>query len=247
MFLKSFGLLAPVAFGGLYVSGALGGGYSRDVARPPAEVRAALADLYITKQPGEPGTDPSRSGGLLPQFRMEQGPDEVRWVVMSGDKVATTMTATLTPLDNGAGTRVTASVSRGDAPDDFVSPAFRSKGVTLGLFGMALEAELDELTAPPRASAETCDAILARFAARNMANADLQRGDNLKDAVGDTAGAVMSIAQTDMEMKRAGCPTLSSNEGFAEVSSSMGPGDGAPGDQVTFEPGKPMVDLGKKN
>lgn len=48
-----------------YVSGGLGGGaYSREVGRPPAEVMDALADLDITAQPGSPGTDPSRSGGV---------------------------------------------------------------------------------------------------------------------------------------------------------------------------------------
>ena len=244
MFLKSFGIMAPILGGGLYLSGALSGGYSRDVGRPPAEVRMALVDLDITEQPGSPGTDASRAGGVMPQFVMEQGPNEVRWKVMSGNQVATTMIAELTPLDGGKRTRVTAHVDRGDAPDDLVSPAFRSEGLTLGLLGMAIEAELDELTAPARASAETCQAILDRFAARNLASIDLQERDGLKDSIGDTAIGVMKIAQADDEMKRAGCPTLGENRGFAEVTNKMGPATGAGG--VSFEAGKPMVDLGKK-
>lgn len=244
MFLKSFGILAPVLGGGLYMSGALSSGYSRDVGRTPAEVRTALADLDIAEQPGSPGTDASRAGGVMPQFRMEQGAADIRWKVMSGSQVATTMIATLTPLDGGKRTRVTAQVERGDAPDDFVSPAFRSKGITLGLFGMALEAELDELTAPMPASAETCQAILERFAMRNMASSDFQQRDGLKDSIGDTAIGVMRIAQTDDEMKRAGCPTLGENQGFTEVTNEMGSATGAGG--VSFEAGKPMMDLSKK-
>jgi len=246
MFLKSFGVLAPVLFGGLYVSGALSGGYSRDVARSPAQVRAALADLEVTQQPGSPGTDASLSGGFLPQFRMEQGPDEIRWVVMSGDQVATVMTAKLMPLDGGTRTRVSASVRRGEAPDDFVSPAFRSTGVTLGLFGMALESELDELTAPQAASADTCEAILVRFGARNLANSDLQEPGDLKAAIGDTASAVMSISQTEAELRRAGCDTNAAGGEFRPVSNKMGAA-GLTASGHTFEPGKPMMDPTPKN
>lgn len=132
MFLKSFGFLAPVALGGLYMMGGFGGGYERKVERPPAEVMAAVSDLSITDQPGSPGTDPSRSGGVLPTFVLERGADSMTWKVMSGTQVATTMTAHFEPLDGGTRMRVTTSVKRGDAPDDFVSPAFQSNGVTAG-------------------------------------------------------------------------------------------------------------------
>lgn len=48
--------------------------------RPPAEVMAALADLDITAQPGSPGTDPSRSGGVEPVFLLDRQPDRMIWI-----------------------------------------------------------------------------------------------------------------------------------------------------------------------
>jgi hypothetical protein len=50
---------------------------------------------------------------------------------MSRDKVVTTMIANFKSIDNGRQTQVTAPVERGNAPDDFVAPAFRSYGITL--------------------------------------------------------------------------------------------------------------------
>ena len=153
MSIKAMILMMPLALGGLWASGALGGStYSRDVDRSPAQVMAALSDLDVRGQPGAPGTDAAASGGVAPLFRTERGPNQISFVVMSGNRVATRMTAMLEPLDGGARTRVTAAVERGDAPDDFVSPAFRSEGITLGLFTMAIEGELNELTGPPRRS-----------------------------------------------------------------------------------------------
>lgn len=53
--------------------------------------------------------------------------------VMNGDKVATGMTAQFVPVNGGKAARISTSVDRGHAPDDFVSPAFRSRGLTLAL------------------------------------------------------------------------------------------------------------------
>jgi len=46
--LNIFDLLAPAVLGG--------GAYSREVDRTPAQVMAALGDLDIREQPGEPGS-----------------------------------------------------------------------------------------------------------------------------------------------------------------------------------------------
>lgn len=78
----------------------------------------------------------------------------------------------------------------------------------------AIEAELDELTAPKCASAEIYHAILEQFAARNMASSLSQQRDELKDSIGDTAIGGIRVAQTDDKMKRKGCPTLGENKGF---------------------------------
>src|SRR5687768_3048564 len=119
--MKALGFLVPLFAGAYVVTGSFGVDYSRRVDRPVAEVMAALDDLDISRQPGSPGTDPARSGGVKPLFRLERGPNSMTWTVMSGDQVATRMTATFEPIDGGKATRVSVDVARGDAPDDFVS------------------------------------------------------------------------------------------------------------------------------
>ena len=136
---------------------------------------AALEDLDITAQPGNPGTDPNASGGVKPEIRLEKAADHMTWWVMSGNQVAVTMTTSFEPLDGGKQTRVTTSVARGDAPDERVSPAFRSPGATSAFFAMAVDGELNKLTAPRAASAETCNALMERFRDENLANTELQR------------------------------------------------------------------------
>jgi hypothetical protein len=243
MSLKSLGLLAPLALGGAWLSGALGGSaYSRVVDRSPAQVMEAIADLDVRKQPGSPGTDPSRSGGVPPLFRTERGPDEISFVVLSGDKVATRMTAHLEPLEGGKRTRVTASVARGDAPDDFVSPAFRSTGLTLALFSMALEGELNELVGPPRRSAAQCRELTEKLL---TANAPSMAGDpqSLSQGVGNVAQMAIALHAAEAELRRQGCDTSGGADGtFSHVSNQMGR---PPIGGVTFEPGKPMVDVSR--
>ena len=109
---KFFLGLGAVVSAGAYFGGGLGGGdYARIVGAPPAEVRAALMDLDIREAPGEPGTDPSRSGGIAPAFELtEQGNDMV-WTVKSGADVAVRLIAHLEPIEGGAKTRVTTASS----------------------------------------------------------------------------------------------------------------------------------------
>jgi hypothetical protein len=250
--LKSVLALAAIVGAGGYFTGAFGGGgYTRTVDRPQAEVMAALESLDVTAQPGAPGSTADAAGGVQPLFRLEKAADRMTWYVMSGDKVATAMTATFAPADGGKATRVVASVQRGDAPDDFVSPAFRSSGLTMRLFGMALEGELNELTAPPPADPARCDEIRNDMMLGNMAAVG-GRPDNLQQAVGGTAKAVMRIAATAQQLRAAGCDTDSNQREFKGVSNAMGSGDMSGdarpvhSDEVSFEPGKPMVDVSRK-
>lgn len=240
---------AVLLMGGLYAGGMLGGGgYSRDVGRSQPEVMRALEDLDITAQPGAPGTDPTRSGGVKPMFRLERAPTSMTWTVMSGNQVATRMIAEFKPID-ATHTRVTARVERGDAPDDFVSPAFRSKGLTLGLFSMALEGELNALTSPPtdlagceKLGTDMQDRMMGMALSRHAAGAD--RPQNLSSAVSDTARMVMTLHAVEGERRRLGCPDPGAGD-FKAPTNMMGSDPGstgrAPGG-VTFEPGKPMID-----
>src|SRR5687767_399809 len=96
------GIAAPAA----YLMGGFGGGIDRVVSASPAEVRAALMDLDIRNAPGEPGTDPTRSGNVEPFFQLTQEGNDMVWTVMSGKDVAIRMIAHLEPVDGGTKTRV---------------------------------------------------------------------------------------------------------------------------------------------
>lgn len=248
--------------GGAAVLGGLGwlmvpAGYSRTVDRPPAEVAAAIADLDIREAPGSPGTDPMASGGTLPTFTVESAPDHISYVVMAHGQVAVRMTAWLKPLDGGRRTKVTTSVERGPAPDDYVSPAFRSTGITLGLFSTLLEDQLDDLVFKVGPWGPHCEAVMARFEARNMANTDQHSPSGLTAAFAGTAKAAMSISMLDKELKAAGCPPNANadaprdKDGFTTVRSELSDAPSAPmvrdgGDASTpTDATKPTMDLRK--
>ena len=261
--IKSMMLCGPLVLGALYMGGAFGSGeYTRDVGRPPAEVLASLEDLDIRDQPGAPGTDASRAGGVQPLFRMSRTATSIRWSVMSGNRVATTMVAELEPLDGGKRTRVVARVERGDAPDDVVPPAFRSERLTLGLFSMALEGELGELTRPAVADQAACDELESRFAAGGIAAAGRRRADGAErtrsEGFGEGARAILKVTAYAAERQRLGCRE-GGLDGSAPISSRMvdvrddagsdsDPVAGSRHDQrvqnpaVNFTPGQPMID-----
>lgn len=242
---------------GAWVTGVLGGGYSRTVDRPPSAVAAALTDLDIREQPGSPGTDASASGGMLPTFTVQSTPDSVTWLVMAGDKVATRMIAHLTPVDGGQRTKVVAEVVRGNAPDDHVSPAFRSTGVTMGLFALALEDELDELVFKIAAWGPHCDAVMEKFHLSNVGNFAAREPQSLGQAFAQTSKTAMSLAAMDKELKIAGCPQNSNgvengDRGWATARDELSESGGPPQSNApriaepTFEPGKPMIDVNRR-
>jgi hypothetical protein len=204
--------IVPIVAGAYYFTS--GPSYSRIVDRTPQQVAVGLADLDITDQPGAPGS--TAVGNILPVFKRETTADGIAWKVMSGNNVAVTMTAHLTPIDGGKRTQVTASVERGNAPDDFVSPAFRSTGLTMGLFAMALEDELNDLTRAMAGDPRACKELQARFEMSNMEAAGPNEERSLTSAMGDVAKISMKLQAYDAEARRLGCR----NVGFQKPGSS---------------------------
>ena len=244
MFGRAFIILSAVAVPAAYSLGMFGGGgIDRVVGASPDQIRAALTDLDIRKAPGAPATDPSRSGGVEPVFHLTQEGDDMVWTVMSGKDIAVRMIAHLEPVDGGAKTRVTAHVERGNAPDDFVAPAFRSKGITLGLFSIVLEDELDDLVRPATGiTEEECGQLAEKLLEANAPPPEQQTG---------FAGGVrtmMTLSAVEQELKSKGCDT-GFKGGFKEMKSELKDADSVSGStpmpEVTFEAGKPMVDLSK--
>lgn len=242
MSLKLFIFMAPVALGGYYFASGSSSSFTRDVDRSPAQVAAAISDLDIRSQPGSPGTDPTRSGGVRPVFRTERTADGVSFVVWSGDKVATRMIAHLEPLDGGRRTRIRGEVVRGDAPDEQVSPAFRSNSTTLALFTVALNQEVDQLLSPPRRGAADCRAMEQRLLEENEANSPTNSG----------LEGIRNLNRMSEELRRQGCNPGGFNRGnqaFQAPSNRMGNAPvaamgPAPTDGTSFRPGQPMVDVG---
>lgn len=248
MFLKAFIGMSAIVGGALYFMS--DSGYARTVDASPDKVRSGLYALDIRNAPGAPATDPSQSGGLPSSFAVTQEGNDMVWTVTNGSEVAVRMIAHLEPIDGGQRTKVTARIERGNAPDDHVAPLFRSTGTTMGLFSMVLEDTLDKVVFPVGEWTSACDAIMARFEERNAANIDQHSPRGMSQAFAGGAKAAMSIAAMDKELKAAGCPQPSSQEGWDPALGMMEPkvrddGPAAPvvregNAEPTF--GQPMID-----
>jgi hypothetical protein len=230
---------------GLYLHSAFGPSYTRNVGKPPAEVREALRDLDIRNAPGEPASDPSRSGGIEPVFQLSETGNDMVWTITSGNQVAVKLIAHLEPTDGGQHTKVTAEVERGDAPDDHVAPAFRSTSLTRSLFGLVLDQELDQMNVTQARDSESCQKIMDDFQASGPQWGEDQRG------FGGVAKTALRLNALEGKLKAAGCPTGFQGK-FEPVSNEMGEGGSPPPtaaedhrDGVSFEPGKPMIDPSK--
>lgn len=245
MFGKAFIIMCGMVIPAAYFMGTFGGGgFDRVVAATPAEVRSALMDLDIRNAPGEPATDPSLSGGVEPVFQLTQEGDDMVWTVMSGKDVAIRMIAHLTPVEGGTKTRVTADVQRGNAPDDFVAPAFRSNGTTLGLFSLVLEDELDDLTRPAGLSPEECRELAEKLLTANAPPPEQQTG------FAGVARTAMTLNAVEGKLKAAGCDT--GFKKFEDVEAKLDDSGGSMSSsssskEVTFEAGKPMVDVSRNS
>lgn len=216
MFLKVFGAAAPVALGALYFMGVLSGpAYSQDVDQPPERVAEALADIEIGMLP----TGSGEAYSSVPPITMTRTADRLIWTVTSGEEVAMTMTASLTPLDGGTRTRVTGTVEKGSLSDpDKVSPAFRTPAAMETLFSMALGAELAEFTAAGD-PAKLAEAKRRREMASGVMTAaqvatnpeavkkDMEKMQRLMSGEGPEPGSPEAIAMArELEMQRAGWP-----------------------------------------
>ena len=172
--------------------------------QPPEAVLAALADLDIRKQPGEPGSTAEASGGILPEFMMTRDDNRIIWTVMSGDQVATTMTATVS--ENWMGkTSIETHVERGDAPDQVTSPAFRSESMTQALFKNAISDQL---------------ALIGSVGWGPECN-------ELRDEIVHGEGGVMEnplkLATFQGELRDLGCDVNAEPKGFKHVTETSGP------------------------
>src|SRR4051812_24547155 len=240
--LGMMGLGVPAA----YFMGAFGStGYDRVVNASPAEVRSALADLDITRAPGAPGSTATSSGDM-PLFQLTEQGDDMIWTVTSGNAVAVRMIAHLESVDGGTKTHVTAEVQRGNAPDDAVSPAFRSTSTTLGLFGLVLEDELNDLTRVAGLSVQECRELGQKLLEANSFA--------INDRQGSAAGAAksaMTLNAIDQELRSKGCDTRvrSFDDPPAQVADSSDSSSSSEDSSqaVNFEPGKPMIDPSKTN
>jgi hypothetical protein len=214
--IKEAGGVLALLVGGLYAFGGFDA-YPRTVDGSPQDVMAELADLDIREMPGEPGSTAEAAGGVTPRIQLRRAPGRLEWVVLSGSQVATTMIARFEPVDGGARTRIVAEVLRGDAPEAFTSPAFRSEGVTLGLFQGALDAEIDEMVSP--GWGPECDAISEELLARSQA---------APIAEGNPFGAIARVGGMHAELVARGCnPDKAPGAGeFRPVSDSMNGGGG---------------------
>ncbi len=218
--LKSLVILAPVLGAAAWFGGVFDSSYDRVVDRPPAEVISALSDFQMASMEGQPGSDPSLSGGVQSLFRTERTGTGWAYVIRSGNDVATTMFVDVKDLGDGR-SKVVARVERGNAPDDFTAPAFRSESTTMMLFSMALEDELNRLTLPALANPAVCEQILERFAQDNRQNG-FRRPETLSEGMGQTARAGIALSAVEAELRRNGCDTTHSEFREAPVQTSSG-------------------------
>ena len=151
MSLKGFLLLVPIAAGGWYMAGGSAGECRATWTgrRRRSRRRSPIWTSASSRDAGDRSGRIGRRACGVPPRADGRG---IVFIVYSRDKVATRMIAHLEPLDGGRRTRVWAEVERGDAPDELVSPAFRSTGITLGPVqrGARRRARRSRLSAAPQ-------------------------------------------------------------------------------------------------
>jgi hypothetical protein len=221
MFLKSFGLLAPLAGGALWFSGALHSGvYARDVDLPPEQVASALAGTRFDglDVPGSPYF------GLGPP-REERTADGFRWTLASGGETFLVMTAHIAPIDGGAKSRISATVETGVlSKPGAVAAEARLPATMEPILAAAIDAEIAERVESDPAAVKAARerelmAAGAVMAARIIANPEAVRAD-----ADEVFREAMAAAQENSP------PT------------SSGP---ARDKHVSFRPGEPMVDVSR--
>ncbi len=225
--LKGLLVASPVVGTALYFTGTFdaGSAYPRTVDGSPAEIMRELADLDVREQPGAPGStseirrrgDPAlppsagRGAARLDRDERHRGRHDDDRDVRAGRR--------------RRAHRIMASVVRGDAPEAYTSPAFRSEGLTQALFEAALDTELNELAAA--GWGPECDAIRDELMlSASVEGMDVAAAESVPErmvAVGKAAGR---LAEVRRQLIARGCNPDAPNpaagaDGFVPVRSSM--------------------------
>jgi hypothetical protein len=91
-------------------------------------------------------------------------------------------------------------------------------------------------------SAEACRALTERLLAESGGDAASKNPQGLRQAVGATGRTMIRLHAIEGELRRQGCDT-SAGADFEAPSSMMGPPPPPRTPGVSFEPGRPMVDV----
>ena len=124
-----------------------------------------------------------------------------------------------------------------------MAPAFRSEGITLGLFSVVLEDELDELIRPKTGITKPeCQELFEKLMAANAPEGGHKSG------FAGVARTAMTLSAVEQELKAKGCDT-GFKDSWEQPTEYLSEGSGSPPpvvrreEDVSFKPGKPMVDL----
>ena len=226
MLYKTLFSVAPLTFGGLIYSGTVpltaiysSSGISETVPEPVDTVAAAISDLHLN----EFGVD--TSSGM--SFSGRRTADAYTWTLFWGGKPVANMIAKLEQREDGKATHVSSEVMHLPAAKDPGMPGGVKDLATLRtIFDAALEEELNSL----RPEGERLPAEEAT---------KLRRGKMV------TATAVHTLTHQKEIMSDLDKMADEWKERDAESARQAAAGDVSTDSGVTFEPGKPMVDVSR--
>ena len=196
--------------------------YRKQIEKPANIVDTALQniELDLLSEAGANGVELA-----LPQIRRRQNPEGYSWFVMSGSQVAAEMVVTVEPLRDGAATQVQGHVEMGDAPG--AARGIGDARLMQFLFANALDAAL----APLMPSAE-------RVGPEETAK---------KKQLGKAAMTTARILADPMALSSEAIGRYEEHQKFIrEVEERSRVEEQRRAAGISFEPGKPMVDLSKR-
>jgi hypothetical protein len=226
--LKALAVAIPLSIGTAFYAGAIPSWfvgaeiYRKQIEKPVPTVVNALENIEfdLLSEAGNNGVELA-----LPQIRRRKNPDGYSWFVMSGRHVAAEMVVTLAPVAKGAATDVRGHVEMGTAPG--TAPGIGNERIMQFLFANALDAALAPLARPAE-----------RLGAEETAK---------KKQLGDAAMTTAAILADPMAISSEAIERYEEHEKVereAEERERVEEQRRASG--VSFEPGKPMVDLSKR-
>jgi hypothetical protein len=225
--------ILPMTVGALIYSGALpvaslltGGSYSADIAAPRDHVVSALSDLDL---------DEITKSGSVPyasSLKHKRTPEGMVWTLMADGKAMLEMVATLTPSSDGASTYVAAETRKGpDYDERKLATGLQDMTLINTVFSAALEMELNEFAPPAERKTEQqlkedrMAIVLHATTAKMMAN---------------PMAIAVEARRREVEFKDQMAEAEAQQASYAEQEKLRAANAG-----VTFEPGKPMVDVSK--